>query len=390
MKSSIATDDRQCVYWLPCMAQDNLKIVENNELFMKYDTTEGLGMYLIHTFIDYNPSVKDGDGDFRGLRIKAHVVYFTLSDLRMLYSKEHYKVVSPSIKHISRDMFLVFTGAPLHIHGYHKLSDIRRRTTYAAKLKKYRRSFIKQKQDLWLTLTLRDYTKYGLALFEIFFDRFADFYDGIKQIIYHQVKLHFHKHHFHEMMLKTTDALYLDEDHRLSELRIDNNPGLLHYIKNYHDVVKLAIDVLYGYYYSIDSQSKQSDKRVPKKQREEMKRDFYDASYDLSGMCVFLQNLLNCSENKICRLENSQCGEDKDLKEMYQNYANNIANARMGAEALRNKIRYHHDEEELQTAKWISRVSLWLGFFSVGLALLSFKTIRGWISLGWEWFVNLF
>ncbi len=392
MNTPLTTDDRQCVYWLPCMAQDNLKIVEDNELFMEYDTAEGLGMYLIHTFIDYMPSLKNGNEDFRGLRIKAHVVYFTLADLKTLYSKEHYKDLSSSPKSISRDMFRVFTKAPLYIHGYCSFKDILKRSIEAKKLKKLSRSYIKQDEDLWLTLTLRDYTRYGLALFEIFFDKFAVFYEKVKQTIYHQVKLHFHKHHFHKMMLKTSDALYLNEANSMSRLRVENNPGLIHYIKNYHDVVKLAIDVLYGDYLTIDGKSKFSVIRISKKKKreqEELKRNFYDDCYDLSGMCVFLQNLLNCNENTICRLDNSECEGEEEVKERYHNYASNIANARVGAEALRNKIRYHHDEHELKTAKWISKVSIWLGSISIVLALLSFMTIREWISDCWKWVVNL-
>lgn len=111
---------------------------------------------------------------------------------------------------------------------------------------------------------------------------------------------------------------------------------------------------------------------MKKRKLKRKKLKFYEDCHNLIGRWVFVQTLLGSPENAICRSYASR--EAKGRK--YAAMARNIANVRQGAEAIRDKVKHHHDEENLRMAGRINRLNTILAVLSVLLALLSFDTFR--------------
>ena len=138
---------------------------------------------------------------------------------------------------------------------------------------------------------------------------------------------------------------------------------------------KHILNSLYLDYKGIDTKPSLQNRRQRKNVRENKLR-FYDKCHDLIGQWVFLQTLLTSPQNSLCRADAPSNPGVKD----YSVIARNLANIKDGTEALRNKVRHHHDDENLHAANRATRLSLrlaWLslvlGLLRILLALLSFQ-----------------
>lgn len=179
-------------------------------------------------------------------------------------------------------------------------------------------------------------------------------------------------------MDKTAKAIYISQQDESIDIQVDDNRGLLHYIEKFHEIITKEIDTLYQDYKIIDTpnRNKKKDENISKKEAKKRILKFYDNCYNLIGLGVFVQSLLNCIQNKVCRLDNSGSQLPEHAKKKYQSYASNMVNAKAGVEALRSKIKHHHDDENLRKANNISHISLFLGIISIVLAIFSFEAVR--------------
>ena len=379
MKKYVLKVDKQCVYWLPCMAQDNLAILREGSVYMRYETQGKSMFYHVRSHItkpSFDP-YSTGPVDYRNIKIKVRITGYRARDY---YLSGYAEPFSPenAIEEISSDEFYYFAEGKFQNKKNPDSAD-----KDLKKIIKNKQNVIKTPDELVIELTLIDYLPSGLALFCISIEEEASFYEKIKDILYYQVKLHFHQHHFHNKMEKTAKAIYISKKEKDINLKSDDNPGLLHYIEKFHEIITKEIDVLYQDYKIIDTLGEKKGKKISDKEASKKKLQFYDKCYDLVGLGVFVQSLLNCAQNKVCRLDNSDSILLEDKRTRFQNYASNIANARAGVEALRSKIKHHHDDENLKTSNRLGKRSLYLGWLSVFLgvlsivlAVLSFEVVR--------------
>lgn len=348
------------IFWLPCMAQDNLKITSTGSICMSYPSSVMASFYHIRTLAV--PSKNSDEDNLRGLKIYVHVTAYEDRDIKKkLDSRDSRSLEAVNkISFIPKSKFKMYANTDWEPHP-HTWKEKR----LFRKFRNQRNRLRKTKEELMLEFTLDDYLPCGLAKFNIKEIRYASFYRQVLVLIYEQIKLHFHTHHFHGCMTHTCSPLYLktgDADIRIHD---NDNPGLLHFIEECHTILTEDVDGLYNEYRSIDSPTDKRSKseRLSNWGKERRKLEFYESCYNLIGQSVFIQSLLNTMQNRCCH---PMVYKDNNK---YQIYACNIENARSGAEALMNKIKHHHEVRNLKIATRISYGSIALGILSVVLAL---------------------
>lgn len=228
-----------------------------------------------------------------------------------------------------------------------------------------------------VTLRLGHYLRCGIAEFTIENCDSAEYLDMVRENLFHQVKSHFHTDHYHKSGTVLAPSCRIDDSSQIT--KPDNGP-LLHYIAACHDTMTRSLHGLYADYKYIDTHPlKKPATRLKGKEATRLKLEFYESCYNLIGQWVFVQTLLNSSLNTCCRIPEGKTVGGRD----YGIIANNLSNVRLGVEALRNKIRYHHDEENLRTTSrsnrlntWLAWISVSLGLLSIILALLSFQSVK--------------
>lgn len=371
MAKSISKIDKQCVYWLPCMAQDNINVLHEGSLYMQYETQGKAMFYQVHSHVTkpHFHMHSSQPRDFRGLTIKVRITGYRDRNYYNGFDQSLFSSPGNAIEEITQHKFEYFADEIFP----EKLNNILKKEH--KKNIKEKENVIKNHHELILILTLTDYLPSGLSLFSIEVEKDAPFYEKIKDILYYQVKLHFHQHHFHDKMDKTAKAIYISQQDESIDIQVDDNRGLLHYIEKFHEIITKEIDTLYQDYKIIDTPNrhKKKDENISKKEAKKRILKFYDNCYNLIGLGVFVQSLLNCIQNKVCRLDNSGSQLPEHAKKKYQSYASNMVNAKAGVEALRSKIKHHHDDENLRKANNISHISLFLGIISIVLAFSVLK-----------------
>ena len=367
--------DKQCIYWLPCMAQDNLRVLQEGSLYMQYIAQGKSAFYHIHSQIlkSTDESQSTANADYRGLKIKVRItVYQKIDNNRSLLSSNS-QSIERTIEKISKEKFEYFADETIP-------SDLTKKSIKRehSKNENDKRKTKKNPDELIVILTLQDYLPSGLASFSIKLKKYASFYEKIKDILYYHIKLHFHQHHYHDKMDKTAKALYIPPQKNEIILQENDNEGLLYYIEKFHEIITREIDTLYQDYKSIDipNKHKKKSERISKKQAEKMKSKFYDSCYNLIGLSVFVQSLINCVQNKACRLNNPESKLTESKKKKFQNIASNLINSKAGVDVLRSKTKHHHEDDNLRKANIISYISLGLGIISIILATLSFEFVR--------------
>lgn len=392
-------------YWLPYIAQDKPRLLSNHKLHCSYPSSDADIFYHISSEV-LNPEDAERTS-LKGLIFELHVNLYRsevkIRDIRTNGTPDnnpdtgkkktrggkdknpYYPPRYNTIKKISEEVYQQLSTnfeSGVERKWYRKptgyLSD------YIIAMKVYRMGISKISETLSIKLTLEDYTSGGIAVFNVETDADRQLVESIHKDIYRQIKFHFHEDHYHTAGGIGCTPLETDAD-----IHKKDNDALLHYIGFFHDTLTRGLHTLYEDYREIDTRQNLTKRLLKKRKLKRKKLKFYEDCHNLIGQWVFVQTLLGPPENAICRSYASR--EAKERK--YAAIARNIANVRQGAEAIRDKVRHHHDEENLRLANRVNNLNTFLAILSVLLALLSFEPIRNFItefftSAG-QWLENL-
>lgn len=363
--------------WLPVMAQKGLMVIHTGDLYYSYPSAALDRFYQIRSHISNLPSKLESEDRLKGFEIEVEInVYY--SEIESAKPESREKQFLPGyynqIRKIDQKIF-----------DSHKAGEFRRDATGSWWKKQvvrisnlvismllYHKKIKREEPPIKIIFKIEESLPNGLC-------RFATKSNTSKELsefendIYRQIKFHFHEDHFHD-----SEMIIAEPYVGTCSIKEDNNEALLYYITACHKLLTTTLHGLYQDYREIDIATED----VNRKRRRIVRRNklkFYDKCHDLVGQWVFLRTLLTSPQNKCCKPEAYPSDKAKD----YSLIARNIENVKEGVEALRNKIRHHHDERNLHAANRTNRLntrlawlSLSLGIISVALALLSFDEIK--------------
>lgn len=377
------------VFWLPFIAQDRLRLLSNHKLYCSYPSSDADIFYHISSEV-LNPGIAEKTSP-KGLIFELHITLYH-SEIKTFDRNSGNPFGNNRDTDDKKNTDDPKKDNPYHPPRYNRIKKIPKEvyeqfrtnfescaerkwykrptgylSDYIIAMKVYRMGISKISETWTITLTLEDYTSGGIAVFKVETDADRQLVESINRDIYRQIKFHFHEDHYHSPGGIGCTPLETDTD-----IHKKDNDALLHYIDFFHDTLTLGLHTLYEDYREVDSRQNLTKRLLKKRKLKRKKLKFYEDCHNLIGRWVFVQTLLGSPENAICRSYASR--EAKGRK--YAAMARNIANVRQGAEAIRDKVKHHHDEENLRLAGRINRLNTILAVLSVMLALLSFDTIR--------------
>lgn len=189
---------------------------------------------------------------------------------------------------------------------------------------------------------------------------------GIKDTLYHHIKVHFHHHLNHIDSESILRGCFTDE--RI-DLRQPDNYALRHYFHEIHNYLNAKADFLLDDFKFIEGHV---DKDDP--EHKEGRRLFYQNCENLLGMTVFFNSLLNSKRNHSCRIVplSSEC--DDELRRLGANIHNLIEAIRSiyrKSQSAFYLLNIQENREAMLRAEKSEKLSKWLGWVSIGLGLLS-------------------
>lgn len=373
-------------YWLPAMAQEGPEVSDHRICYRSYPSRD-LDIFMhMRSELSMPEKKLSESSQLKGLKIDITVnLYRSIKVSQQLREGiDPGRISIFNTYNTIRDITKEEYNRLLDIDPDHSGHGLFRRQWL--KLKEYIISYrllrqrIKPLGDpLHVTLSLCHYLRCGVAEFKIENCDSPEYLDMVRENLYHQVKSHFHTDHYHKPGTVLAPSCSINDNTPITQP--DNGP-LLHYIAACHDTMTRSLHGLYADYKYIDTHPlKKPTTRLKGKEATRLKLEFYESCYNLIGQWVFVQTLLNSSLNTCCRISGGKTVNGRD----YGIIANNLSNVRLGVEALRNKIRYHHDEENLRATNRSNRLntclawlSVILGILSVILALLCFQSVKDW------------
>lgn len=377
------------VFWLPFIAQDRPRLLTGEKQYCSYPSSDADIFYHISSEV-LNPEVAEKTSP-KGLIFELHITLYH-SEIKTYDRNSGNPVDNHRNTGGRKNTDDPKKDNPYHPPRYNRIKKIPKEvyeqfrtnfessgtrqwykrpagllSDYIIAMRVYRMGISKISKTWCITLTLEDYTAGGIAVFKIETDADRQLVESIYRDIYRQIKFHFHEDHYHSPGGIGCSPYIKDTD-----IHKKDNDALLHYIGFFHDILTRGLHTLYEDYREVDSRQNLTKRLLKKRKLKRKKLKFYEDCHNLIGQWVFVQTLVGSSENEICRLDTSSKTEDKK----YATIARNIANVRRGAEAIRDKVKHHHDEENLRLSSRINHLNTILAVLSVMLALLSFDTIR--------------
>lgn len=356
-------------YWLPAMAQEGPAVFDRRTCYRSYPSRD-LDIFMhMRSELSMPENTLSGSFPLQGLRIDITVnLYRSIKVARQLRGNtdpgrfpDFNTIIDITEDDYNRllDIYPDYSGHHFCRRQWLRLKE------YLISYRILSRRIKPLAPPMHVTLRLDRYLRCGIAEFTIENCDSTEYLDMVRENLYHQVKSHFHTDHYHKSGTVLASSCRINDG---TDITQDDNAPLLHYISSCHDTMTRTLHGLYADYKYIDTHPlKKPDGRIKGKEATRLKLEFYESCYNLIGQWVFVQTLLNSRHNTCCRLSGGKTVGGRD----YGMIANNLSNVRLGVEALRNKIRYHHDEENLRATNRSNRLNTWLAWISVSLGILS-------------------
>lgn len=365
MNPSNSKKTEYCVFWIPAMAQDSVRVINEGPLTVRIPGDRINSFYHLHSHVE----IKDDNKPV----VKVEVVkYRKRNPEKTLWERIIRTNFKESFGYVSEQQFRVFSGEEYTVYSRADLHSVKE---FLNALKETRNRLVKSRLlhksvSCVVEFSLEDDFPCGLAKFKVSVVDNYPIYRLTRNMICRHIVKHFHRHHFHEEYTYT--PRFLENDIDIHEN--DSESLLMLFDEVYADMAG-KLDGLYSDYETIDKSLDRKDRKekIGRRERKIKRRQFYKNCHNMAGQLVFIKALTDSKENTCCRK-----GALVLEKEKYGTYACALENISEGVEALRSKIRYHHDSMDLQKAAIISYISLAVGIISLVVALISID----WNELG--------
>lgn len=346
-----------CVLWIPTMAQDCIRVINEGPLTVRIPGDTVNSFYHLHSYVE---SRNDGK-----CVIKVEVIKYQKRNPHDYFiTKLFPNSISGSFANVSELQFRVFNRDSKRLIGAEDICSANQLHILLTELRsRWRRKRLHKALSCSVRFCLMDSLSCGVAKFEVSGVDNSKIYNATKIMMCRHIVSHFHRHHFHDVYVYTPCFYQKNID-----IHENDNDSLLNFIEELHDDMAGKLDGLYADYESIDNSSDRKDRseKIRRRDRKRKKRMFYENCHNMAGQLVFIKALIDAKENTCCRKDVVVEGKEK-----FSTYACVLDNISAGVDALRSKIRYHHDSVDLQKAAIISYISLAVGIISLVVALIS-------------------